>query len=194
MLQILVMLLQFHKSVTIEKLATVFPQPILFESRRRSIQRFLLVPQLSIKALWFPLLKRWVKARKIKQGKRLTLAIDRTQWRDQNVFVISLIEDRRAIPIYWQLLSKRGCSNLGEQKALIRPVLQLFKGYKVLLLGDREFQSVRLANWLQSKQIGFVLRQKKGTYIRQDNQSYQRARNARASSRSLVLFRRYSSD
>lgn len=42
MLQILVVLLQFHKTVTLEKLATVLPQPILFESRRRSIQRFLL--------------------------------------------------------------------------------------------------------------------------------------------------------
>nr|WP_322710698.1 hypothetical protein [Nostoc sp. ChiSLP03a] len=40
MLEILLMLLQFHKTVTIEKLATVFPQPIKFESRRRSIQRF----------------------------------------------------------------------------------------------------------------------------------------------------------
>ncbi|MEH2203868.1 MAG: hypothetical protein V7K53_07250 [Nostoc sp.] len=61
MLEILLMLLQFHKTVTIEKLATVFPQPIKFESRRRSIQRFLLLPQLSIQYLWFPLIKRWVK-------------------------------------------------------------------------------------------------------------------------------------
>jgi hypothetical protein len=29
MLEILLMLLQFHKTVTIEKLATVFPQPLL---------------------------------------------------------------------------------------------------------------------------------------------------------------------
>lgn len=58
MLQILVLLLQFHKSVTLEKLATIFPQPIQFESRRRSIQRFLNLPQLSIRSLWFPLLKR----------------------------------------------------------------------------------------------------------------------------------------
>lgn len=64
-----------------------------------------------------------------KQGKRLILAIDRTQWGDQNVFFISLIEERRAIPVYWLSLQKRGCSNLQEQKALIRPVLQLFKGY-----------------------------------------------------------------
>lgn len=174
MLQILVLLLQFHKTVTIEKLATVFPQPIRFESRRRSIQRFLLVPQLSIKTIWFPLLKRWVKDQKLKKGKQLIFAIDRTQWRDQNIFVISLIEQRRAIPIYWLSLSKQGCSNLREQKALIRPVLELFKGYLILVLGDREFHSVKLANWLQSKSIKFVLRQKQGTYIRQDNQPYQR--------------------
>jgi hypothetical protein len=174
MLQILVMLLQFHKQVTIERLATVFPQPIKFESRRRSIQRFLLLPQISTKFLWFPVLKRWVKIYKLKKGLRLTFAIDRTQWREQNIFVISLIEDRRAIPVYWLSLRKRGCSNLCEQKVLIRPVLRLFKGYRILVLGDREFHSVNLANWLQSKGIDFVLRQKKWTYIRQANQSYQR--------------------
>ncbi|MEH2279586.1 MAG: hypothetical protein V7K40_33675 [Nostoc sp.] len=57
MLEILVMLLQFHKTVTREKLATVLPQAILFQSRRKSIQRFLLLPQLSIQFLWFPVVK-----------------------------------------------------------------------------------------------------------------------------------------
>lgn len=174
MLSILVILLQFHKTVTIEKLATVFPQPILFESRRRSIQRFLLLPQLSIQYLWFPLLKRWVKNGRKTPGKQLIFAIDRTQWRGENIFMLSLIEQKRAIPVYWLLLPKRGSSNLGEQKKLIRPLLRLFKGYQMLVLGDREFHSIKLANWLHSKGINFVLRQKQGTYIRQENQSYQR--------------------
>lgn len=177
MLQLLVGLLQFHKSVTLEKLATVFPQPIQFESRRRSIQRFLLVPQLNIKLLWFPVLKRWVKLGRDKKGKQLIFAIDRTQWRDQNIFFISLIEERRAIPIYWLSLPKQGCSNLREQQALIRPVIRLFKEYRILLLGDREFHSVKLANWLQSKGLEFVLRQKQTTYVRQPNSSYQRLKN-----------------
>ncbi|WP_235656425.1 transposase [Fischerella thermalis] len=76
--------------------------------------------------------------------------------------------------MYWLLLPKRGCSNLGEQKKLIRPLLQLFKEYQMLVLGDREFHSIKLANWLHSKGIDFVLCQKKGTYIRQENQSHQR--------------------
>lgn len=78
----------------------MFPQPIKFESRRRSIQRFLSLPKLSIQILWFPLLKRWIRMRLLKKGKGLILAIDRTQWRDQNIFVLSLIEDQRAIPVY----------------------------------------------------------------------------------------------
>ena len=94
MLEILVLLLQFHKQVTIERLATVFPQPIRFESRRRSLQRFLSLPQVSIQLLWFPLLKRWVKTRCYKQGNQLTFAVDRTQWRDKNIFIVSLIEDK----------------------------------------------------------------------------------------------------
>ncbi|WP_235657823.1 hypothetical protein [Fischerella thermalis] len=81
---------------------------------------------------------------------------------------------KKAIPVYWLLLPKRGCSNLGEQKKLIRPLLQLFKEYQMLVLGDREFHSIKLANWLHSKGIDFVLCQKKGTYIRQENQSHQR--------------------
>lgn len=55
---------------------------------------------------------------------------------------------------------KRMC-NLGEQKKLIRPLLQLFKEYQMLVLGDREFHSIKLANWLHSKGIDFVLCQKK---------------------------------
>lgn len=51
------------------------------------------------------------------------------------MFFISLIEDKRAIPIFLQSLPNRGCSNLGEQTALIRPLLRLFKGYRILVLG-----------------------------------------------------------
>lgn len=43
-LQILVLLLQIHKQVSIELLSTLMPYPVLFESRRRCIQRFLMLP------------------------------------------------------------------------------------------------------------------------------------------------------
>ena len=63
-------------------------------------------------------------------------AIDRTQWRGKNVFVISLIWDKRGIPLYWQLLNKRGSSNIAQQQALISPVKELLKDYEIIFLGD----------------------------------------------------------
>jgi hypothetical protein len=53
-LEILVELLQKERRITIERLATLFPQPILFESRRRNLQRFLSLPQMTPEAVWFP--------------------------------------------------------------------------------------------------------------------------------------------
>jgi hypothetical protein len=52
----LVSLLQRERQVSLERLATLFAQPIQFESRRRNLQRFLILLQLSVKALWFPIL------------------------------------------------------------------------------------------------------------------------------------------
>lgn len=139
-LQMLVMLLQKERQVTIERLATLFAQPIKFESRRRSIQRFLVFPQLSIRALWFPLIKQWLKIH-CQKTKRIKIAIDRTQWRERNLLVVSYLYEQRAMPIYWQCLPKSGSSNLAEQKALLRPVLQLLKHYKIILITDRELQA-----------------------------------------------------
>ena len=134
-LKILVYLLACHKQVSLELLASLMPYPIQFESRRRSIQRFLKLDCLQIERLWFPIVQEILKE-KVKNHKSLKLAIDRTQWRDKNVFVISLIWDKRAIPLFWQLLDKKGSSNIAEQQSLITPILALLKDYKIIILGD----------------------------------------------------------
>ena len=56
-LKILVYLLQSQKQVSIESLATLMPYPIQFESRRRSVQRFLKLSSLNIESLGFPVAK-----------------------------------------------------------------------------------------------------------------------------------------
>jgi hypothetical protein len=60
-------------------------------------------PILKIEKLWFPLLK-YILRTQFKNKQELKVAIDRTQWRDKNVFMISLIWDKRALPLYWQIL------------------------------------------------------------------------------------------
>ena len=148
-LQLIIFLLQSHKTIQIEKLAALLPIPIKYESRRRHLQRFLILPQLQIKLLWFPLLKNWLKIGK--KTKLCYVAIDRTRWKERNLFVASLIKNKRAIPLYWFLLDKKGNSNFIEQKRLLKAVARLLKGYKIIILGDREFGNVALADWLSRK-------------------------------------------
>lgn len=171
-LEILIRVLQFHKQVRIERLAALFPHPILFDSRRRHIQRFLALPQLSVVLLWFPLIKYMLRKHQT-QSNQLIIALDRTQWKQNNLLMGSLIWDKRAFPLYWMFLAKQGSSNLAEQKALLRPLIRLLKGYSIVVVGDREFHSVKLAKWLQEQKADFAFRQKQGTYIKQKGQDYQ---------------------
>jgi hypothetical protein len=177
-LQLLLLLLQAHRQVKLSVLASAFPQPIQYQSRKRNLQRFLLLPQLSIKLLWFPLMKYWI--RQVQTGHGLNrdqrrhlgklkhhkyghwiIAIDRTQWKERNLFMVSLVWGTHALPVYWEVLKPVGNSDLKTQKRLLNTVLPLFKNYPVLVLGDREFHSPKLAEWLDERGVSFALRQKK---------------------------------
>ena len=171
-LEMLVWLLQTQKQVRLERLAALFPLPILYESRRRHIQRFLRLPQLSISLLWFSIIEKLLQE-KFKPGTLLYVVLDRTQWKTNNLFVVAVVWHRRALPLYWQVLGKKGSSNLAEQQALLRPVLRLLKGYKLVVIEDREFRSVELANWLGQRKVAYVFRQKQNSYIQLPGQDYQ---------------------
>ena len=172
-LEILVCQLQIYKKMTIEGLATHLVMPILLESKRKHIQRFLKLEAFSKKELWLGLIKKIIQ-KKIAPRKRIYLAIDRTQWKDRNIFYISIIIDKRAYPITWEILSKKGASNIEEQKELIEPVIEEFKEKKIVILGDREFHGVKLAQWLDTKRVIYVLREKKDLQIKEKDGDYQR--------------------
>jgi hypothetical protein len=156
----------------LERLAATLPLPIQQNSRRRHLQRFLNLDALSVVLLWFPLIEEILK-RHFKPETQLIIALDRTQWKENNVLMVSAIYQKRALPIYWCLLEKEGCSNLAEQQKVLRPVILLLKKYKLVVIGDREFHSIELASWLQEKNVSFVLRQKQSTTFRQKRQKFQ---------------------
>jgi hypothetical protein len=186
-LQILVWLLQVHRQVRIERLASSFPYPIKCESRRKKIQRFLILPQLSLSLLWFPLIKKII-ATQFKKGNKLIITIDRTQWKNNNISMASIIWKKRALPIYWLLLSKKGSSNFYEQTATIRPVLRLLKEYKLVVIGDREYRSTAFALWLTKNKIDFILRLNKNTLIKPRYKKYQSLNSLEIKPGSKVLY------
>ena len=175
-LSILISLINQYRQVKIEKLAGYFPLPIQFDSRRRHIQRFLVLVGLSIPLIWFPVISAII-TQQIPINTYLVIAIDRTQWQDKNIFLISLIYDRHGLPLYWKPLDKKGASNLAEQKSLIRPIIKLLKHYHIIIIGDREFHSVELATWLKNekkkgKKLDFAFRQKAGTFYDKGESKY----------------------
>jgi len=177
-LKLLVWLLQNQKQVKIERLAATLPLPIQQNSRRRHIQRFLHLRRLSVVILWFPLIKEIIN-RRISPGKQLIIALDRTQWQENNILMASVIYQKRAFPIFWILLQKKGASDLREQQTVLRPVIKLFKTHKLVIIGDREFHSVDLAQWIHRQGVKFVLRQKKDTSFRQKRQKFKSLSNVK---------------
>jgi len=171
LLSILIDLLQSIKMVKLEALATALPLPIQFESRRHRLQRFLSLPILKVEKLWFPFIQNWLET-DFDCNQVLYIAIDRTNWGCINLLMISLIWDKRAIPIYFELLPKKGSTSYEEQIAFCHKVLHLFKNYKTVVLGDREFCSVKLANWLAQKGVYFCLRLKKNEYIELEHENW----------------------
>jgi len=171
-LQMLVWLLQSQKQVRIERLAATLQLPILQSSRRRHIQRFLQIKALSILVLWFPSVKEAI-SRQLKAGSQLVIALDRTQWKEYNVLMVSALVQKRAFPIFWTLLDKHGASNLAEQQQVLRPVIRLLKRYKLIVVGDREFHSIELAQWLHRQRVSFVLRQKSNTTFTEKQPPFQ---------------------
>jgi len=171
-LQILVNLLQFHKEVKIEKLASNFPYPIKCDSRRKKIRRFLTLTALSTTLLWLPLIEKIIEIQ-FKRGDRLIIIIDRTQWQRNNILMVSLAWKKRALPLYWLLLNKQGSTNFYEQIAVLKPVLRLLKQYNLVVIGDREFRNTALAVWLNKKKVYYILRLNKNTKIQPKYQKYQ---------------------
>jgi hypothetical protein len=106
-LKLLVWLLQSHKQVKIERLAATLPLPIQHNSRRRHIQRFLSLNKLSVVLLWFPLIQQ-IMSRQIAKGKQLIIALDRTQWKENNILMASVIYLNRALPICKDCIGEKG--------------------------------------------------------------------------------------
>ena len=88
--------------------------------------------------------------------------------------MVSLIWQRRSPPIVLVAVAKIGNSNLQEQTLALKQVLPLFKKYKVIVLGNREFCSVELGNWLKGMGVSFCLRLKKFYCIETENLIWQR--------------------
>jgi len=172
LLLLVIQLLQTLKTIKLESLAANLPIPIQSASRLRKLKRFLSSSELSFERLWHPILIE--QLHKIHApGASIYVALDRTQWKQTNLLVLSWVEQGRAIPITWIELSHLGSSNFKEQKQLLVRALRPLKEYKVVVLGDREFCAVKLARWLSHQSVYFCLRLRCHEYLQHCNGDWQ---------------------
>lgn len=177
MLIMVVQLLQMYRKVRLEELSTKLPIPILFESRRKKMKRFLENSRLTIEGIWMPIIMQWIEA-EFSVKEMLYIVIDRTQWGLINILMVSLVVNNRSIPLYFELIEHQGNSNLESQQAVLDRVLSRLEKYKTIVLGDREFCSVELARWLnEQKNSCFCLRLKKSTYIKLKKETWTSLKN-----------------
>ena len=99
-------------------------------------------------------------------GGQWYLTMDRTNWQwgksDINILTLAVVFKGIAIPIYWELLDKKGNSDTQERIAIVQKFIDKFgKDCIAGLLGDREFIGGDWFCWLIKEHISFWIRVKK---------------------------------
>ncbi|MFK7948973.1 MAG: transposase, partial [Saprospiraceae bacterium] len=106
----------------------------------------------------------------ISKQSEYVLSIDRTNWKlgtvNINILTVGLVLDNgRFIPLYFELLNKRGNSNQSERKMLLSELHTIFNISKPLVLvGDREFIGKDWFKELVDLSYDLVIRLRKKDY------------------------------
>ena len=146
------------KTVNFSHLATSFMTQALADSCYKRIQRFFRFFKFDPSAVVSMVIALFGL-----KNKKLTLALDRTNWKlgklDINILMLTVTHKGIGIPLIWSCLEKRGNSNTVERIDLIKRVLLFIgSGNIECLLGDREFVGAEWIEWLDEQNIPFLFR------------------------------------
>jgi hypothetical protein len=98
------------------------------------------------------------------------LALDRTQWQvgrpEVNSLVLAVVTRRFRVPLIWNLIEGRGCSETNARIALIKRYLDHFPATTIrMLLADREFTGTAWLKFLNDNNIPFAVRLKESLRV-----------------------------
>lgn len=159
-----------HRTVNLAILATENLSGAKNESCYRRFQAFFLSAALPILDIG-----RFILGKIPKPPKGWVLSMDRTNWkfgkRHINILTVGVVVNKVAIPIVWMVLpqiTKRGNSNTTQRIKLIESLLKLIAAKDIhVLTMDREFGGQNWLRWLDSEQIGYVVRIKSNIIVGQ---------------------------
>lgn len=158
-----------QRSVQLSRIAETLNDDALPESNMRRIQAFFKDYELDMKMFvraWFSILS----------GKKVVLCIDRTNWKwgdtNINILMLTACVNNISIPLFFELLPKRGNSSQNERIDLIEKFIQIF-GYKQIkyIVGDREFIGEKWVSFLKENHVDCCMRMKKNMLVTLSNGS-----------------------
>jgi hypothetical protein len=155
------------RCVHLSKVASEIPGSAKLLSTTKRLSRFLDNPAIRVREWYEPVARQWLQAQWVCLGE-IRLIVDGTKVGfGHQLLMVALAYRKRAIPIVWTWVKqKRGHSTAVKQLALLNYVRQLLPaGAAVFLVGDCEFGSVEVLQWLDQWYWFYVLRQSSDTRI-----------------------------
>lgn len=149
------------RTVNLDRLADNVSSDAAKESRYRQLQRFFALFRIDFDTIAGFIFKLFFT-----NGGKWYLTMDRTNWQwgksDINILTLAIAYKGIAIPIYWELLDKKGNSDTQERIDLITKFANKFgKDCIAGILADREFVGDDWFAWLMREKIFFYIRIKK---------------------------------
>ena len=167
-------------TVTLSKISTTFSAKTKLTSRQKRLKRFLvwLAPQNGFTLLFGKFVLKRLK------GRKLTLSIDRTNWKfgasHINFLVVGVWYCGVSIPIYWVNLGAAGNSNTKIRILAIKDLLSEVSFKKIeWFLADREFIGENWFKYLLEMKIPFSIRIKDNVWLKVRRGKYYTQRKVR---------------
>ena len=154
------------KTVNLCELAVAMVSKTKVDSRQKRLYRFFAHFEIN-----FTSIASWLFKLFVTDGKKVYIAIDRTNWfwgkSPINIFMLSICFEGIAIPVLWTVLPKDGTASGQEQIGFCQRFVDCF-GIDCIegLLADREFGNKQFITWLNSLKIPFYIRVKGDSMIR----------------------------
>jgi hypothetical protein len=150
----------------LDSLGSVFPDDTDLASRSAKVKRFLKSKYTDCELLFFPFVKQIIAGLSSKQ--ELVLAIDGTDLgKSCGALLVSLVLGKRSLPLIWLVKEgNKGHFSSQEHVEVLQQVASLLPpSISVTVLGDGEFDSIDLQEFIESTEWKYALRTAKNTYI-----------------------------
>lgn len=144
------------------------------------IRRFLSNERISPSLVIVPLI--YLMRPLLENLSEIVLIVDRTDWEKRrkyiNILSVAVNYKGRALPLFWIVFGRKGCSSFDQWKQVLTPVIEGLqqipwlsdKPMHIHVVADREFASPKLAEWLKAiYDVAVTLRIKASMYLTSEN-------------------------